>query len=58
MGTKLRVVKLGKDAEESDLLVHDETDRITWHSCLSQMRCPEFPEPLGVIYADSSQADV
>lgn len=53
-GTKLRVVKLGMDAEESDLLVHDETDHHLAFM-LSQMRCPEFPEPLGVIYADSSR---
>lgn len=53
-GTKLRVVKLGMDAEVSDLLVHDETDHHLAFM-LSQMRCPEFPEPLGVIYADSSR---
>lgn len=53
-GTRLRVVTIGKDAAESDLLVHDETDR-TLAYLLSQMRCPEFPEPLGVIYADPTQ---
>jgi 2-oxoglutarate ferredoxin oxidoreductase subunit beta len=47
-GTNLEVVSL-KDVKEDDLLFHDETDpKIAF--LLSQMRHPEFPEPMGVIY--------
>ncbi|PHQ82793.1 MAG: 2-oxoacid:ferredoxin oxidoreductase subunit beta [Phycisphaera sp.] len=53
-GTKLRVVTIGDGYEKSDLLVHDETDQNLAY-LLSQMRHPQFPEPLGVIYADPTQ---
>jgi len=52
--TKLQVVTIGVGYEKSDLLVHNETDQHLAY-LLSQMRCPEFPEPLGVIYADPTQ---
>ena len=38
------------DCQIDDLLVHDETDP-TAASLLSRMTNPEFPEPVGVVYA-------
>ena len=51
-GTRLEVVQLGNGVTEDDLLVHDETDR-GLAFLLSQLAHPEFPEPLGVIYAST-----
>lgn len=50
-GLTPRVVTIGKDATESDLLVHDERD-VNLAFMLSRMRQPDFPEPLGVIHCD------
>jgi 2-oxoglutarate ferredoxin oxidoreductase subunit beta len=36
---------------EKNLLVHDETDR-TLAFTLANMRCPDLPEPLGVLYCN------
>ena len=51
---KVEVVQLGNGVTEDDLIVHDETDR-----CLAftyaQMCHPEFPEPIGVLHADTSK---
>lgn len=45
------VVVIGEDGiTESDLMVHDETN-LAQAFVLSQMFYPEFPEPMGVIYA-------
>ena len=50
-GSRLEIVEIGRDASESDLLVHDAHDRI--HSyMLSRMRYPDLPEPMGVLYVD------
>ncbi len=49
-GTRIEVVELGGGITEADLLVHDETDR-GLAFLLTELAHPEFPEPLGVIYA-------
>ncbi len=49
-GTRIEVVELGNGITEADLLVHDETDR-GLAFLLTELAYPEFPEPLGVIYA-------
>jgi len=46
-GTKPEVVTLGNGIEESDLLVHDETDDMLAY-ILSRMFWPEYPVPIGV----------
>ena len=53
-GTRLKVVQLGNGVSESDVLVHDETDR-GLAFMLTQLLQPEFPEPLGIIYASTDQ---
>ncbi len=55
MGIRLRglhpeVVTLGEGYSESDLLVHDQSDRQMAYM-LTQMDYPNFPVPFGVIYA-------
>ncbi len=50
-GTTLKSVTLGGEYTESDLVVHDETDR-QLAFLLSQMRHPQMPEPIGVLYCD------
>ncbi len=50
IGLKPEVVTIGKDCAIDDLLVHDETDPVA-ASLLSRMSNPEFPEPVGVVYA-------
>ena len=49
-GTRLEVVELGNGTTADDLLIHDETDS-GLAFLLSQLAHPEFPEPLGVLYA-------
>ncbi len=51
-GTRLEVVELNGATDSA--LVHDETDRGLAY-LLSQLSHPEFPEPLGVIYASQEQ---
>ena len=47
---KPKVVTLGQGGvEESDLLVHDQTDE-SLAFMLSRMTYPDFPEPMGVFY--------
>ena len=56
-GTKLEIVSLGNapgGVSESDLLVHDETDR-GLAFLLAGMLQPEFPEPLGVLFCTEAQ---
>jgi len=48
------VVELGNGISEDDLVVHNENDRSLAFR-LSQMRHPEFPEALGVLYRNDSQ---
>ncbi len=48
----LRVITLGKDGTEADVLVHDETNA-TLAYLLARMPYPEFPVALGVLYATS-----
>ena len=55
-GTKLKVVQLGNGVSESDVLLHDETDR-GFAFMLTQLLHPEFPEPLGVFRAVAAATD-
>lgn len=49
-----KVVQLGNGVTESDLVVHDETDRaLAFH--YAQMQHPHLPEPIGVIYANPNR---
>jgi len=50
IGLKPEVVTIGKDCAIDDVLVHDETDAVA-ASLLGRMSNPEFPEPVGVVYA-------
>ena len=50
IGLKPEVVVIGKDCALDDLLVHDEADP-TAATLLSRMTYPDFPEPVGVVYA-------
>ena len=54
IGEKIEVVTLGDGITEDDLIVHDETNADHAYM-LSQFFAPEFPEPMGVIYADESR---
>ena len=47
-GVRPEVVELGNGIEESDLLVHDETDPMLAF-ILSRMFWPDYPVPVGVI---------
>ena len=48
---KLEVIRFEDGFSEADCMVHDERNRLqAW--MLTRMRCPEFPEPLGVLYCD------
>lgn len=53
-GDTVEVVSLGDGISEADLLVHDETN-LSQAFLLSQLFHPDFPEPLGVFYADTSR---
>ncbi|MCA9286769.1 MAG: 2-oxoacid:ferredoxin oxidoreductase subunit beta [Phycisphaerales bacterium] len=53
-GHRIEVVQLGNGVTESDLLVHDETDR-GLAFLLAQLQHPAFPEPMGVIYANEDR---
>lgn len=47
---QLEVVTIGEDGvTEDDLLVHDETNKVM-AQMLADMKAPDFPEPVGVIY--------
>ncbi len=47
---QLEVVKIGENGvTEDDILVHDETNKVL-ATLLAQMKAPEFPVALGVIY--------
>ena len=49
---KLEVVQLGLNGiNESDILVHDETDRVM-AGMLADMRNPDFPVAVGVLYCE------
>ncbi|MCA9060257.1 MAG: 2-oxoacid:ferredoxin oxidoreductase subunit beta, partial [Planctomycetaceae bacterium] len=51
-GGRPEVVTLGNGVTEDDLLFHDETADNAGHAfLLTQMRHPEFPEPMGVFRA-------
>ena len=51
---KIEKVTLGNGITEKDLIVHDETDR-NLAFAYSQMCHPDFPEPMGVLYADPTK---
>ena len=48
----LKKAVIGEDGmSEADILVHDETDRdMAW--LLAHLEAPDFPLPVGVLYAD------
>jgi 2-oxoglutarate/2-oxoacid ferredoxin oxidoreductase subunit beta len=49
------VVSLGDGKyNESDLIVHDETDRLLV-TLYAQMAYPDFPEPIGILHADPTK---
>jgi len=48
------VIELGGEFSAADCLVHDETDR-NLVSIYARMNHPDFPEPMGVLYADPSR---
>ena len=54
IGEKVEVVTLGDGVTEDDLIVHDEKN-VDHAYMLSQLFAPEFPEPMGVIYADETR---
>ncbi len=45
----LEVIELGGEYSQSDVLVHDETNR-TQAFLLAQLSYPDYPEPMGVLY--------
>jgi len=49
----LEVVRLGEDAVEDDILIHDETNP-TLAGMLARMSGPEFPLAMGVFYCEPS----
>lgn len=52
-GEHVEVVQLGGGVTEDELLVHDETNLMT-ALMLTELAHPDFPEPMGVLYADTS----
>lgn len=49
------VVIIGENGfTESDLIVHDETDRLL-ANMYAQMAHPDFPEPMGILHADPTK---
>jgi 2-oxoglutarate/2-oxoacid ferredoxin oxidoreductase subunit beta len=47
---KLEVVSMDQDdVSEEDLVVHDETNKVL-AQMLAELKSPEFPEPIGVLY--------
>ncbi len=51
---QLEVVTIGEDGvTEEDIVVHDETNRVL-AQMLSELKLPDFPEPIGVLYCDST----
>ena len=48
----LEVVTIGEDGvAEDDIVVHDETNKVL-AKMLSDLKLPDFPEPVGVIYCE------
>lgn len=53
---RLEVVDLSEEPEaEAQVLIHDERNRMLAH-LLAELRPPEFPMPLGVLYCDPAPA--
>jgi len=52
---RLQVVTLGNGIAESDLIVHDETNKVL-AQMLTAIRTPDFPEPIGVIYCNPEES--
>ncbi len=53
--SRLEVVTIGEDGVAvEDLVVHDETNKMLAH-LLAELKYPEFPEPVGVLYCDPDQ---
>ena len=46
---KLEVVIMGDGVSETDILVHDETNKVL-AQMLAELLSPEFPQPIGVLY--------
>ncbi len=52
-GERIEIVELGGDVSEDDLIIHDEKSR-SQAFMLSQLAHPDYPEPMGVFFADDS----
>ena len=53
----LEIVVLGDGGSSiDDIVVHDETNKVL-AQLLANLKLPDFPEPLGVIYCDPSAPD-
>lgn len=51
---QLEVVTIGEDGVTlDDIVVHDETNRVL-AQMLAGLKLPDFPEPIGVLYCDST----
>ena len=52
----LEVVTVGEDGvTEADIVVHDETNKVL-AQMLTELKAPDFPEPIGVIYCNPATA--
>ncbi|MFP6807617.1 MAG: 2-oxoacid:ferredoxin oxidoreductase subunit beta [Pseudomonadales bacterium] len=52
---QLEVVVIGENGiSESDLVVHDETNKVL-AQMLAELKFPDFPEPIGVLYCNPTQ---
>ena len=50
----LEIVTIGEaGVTEDDLVVHDETNKVL-AQMLAGLKAPEFPEPIGVLYCEST----
>ncbi|MCH8257877.1 MAG: 2-oxoacid:ferredoxin oxidoreductase subunit beta [Proteobacteria bacterium] len=53
---KLEIVNMDRDGVSiDDLLVHDETNKVL-AQMLAELKSPEFPEPIGVLYCNPANA--
>ena len=53
----LEIVVLGEGgASIEDIVVHDETNKVL-AQLLANLKLPDFPEPIGVLYCDPSAPD-
>ncbi len=51
---QMEVVTIGEDGvTEDDIIVHDETNKVL-AQMLASLKLPEFPEPIGVLYCETT----